>query len=925
MTTASTTASAPAASLPSSGRAIVKCVLSGDTVILRGKPVNGPPPEKTLSLANLIAPRLGTPSDPTKEEPGAFQSREFLRKLLVGKEVAYKIEYTTTTNNRDFGSLSLQPPGVEGETSVAKLLVKGGWVKVKQSEGKRAPSDEQVMLGELEAAAQVGQLGIWSPTNKARNMSYQPLADARAFVDEHKGNPVPAIVEQVRDGSNFRVALMLPGNNGDKFYQYVNLSLTGIKAPAYRQGVPNVEDLIEPYGEEAKYFVETRLLQREVKVLIEGATQNGGLMGTLLHPNGNISEALLAEGLATIVTWNIANVTGGPAKLRAAEQKGKDKKVRLWKNFVAKKSGPTKEFDAIVTRIFGPDSFTVVPAANPNGPERKIFLSSIRAPKQKDAKEAYYYQEAKEFLRHRLIGKTVHVTIDYVKPADQGFEERECATVINGSQNVAEALLSKGLAGVVRHRKDDDNRSSKYDDLLLAEDRALKAQKGMHSAKEPPAVRPANDASESAAKAKQFLPFMQRTGTTAGVVEYAASGSRFKVWIPSQNAKITLVLGGVRTPKNARNPGETGEPFGEEALAFANRKVLQRDVEVSIEGVDKVGGFIGNLFLVSQGAPRVNYAVSLLEAGLASVHDYSASQSSYAKDLYAAEKSAQDKKAGIWSIRDPLAEALAKEAAISTTDDDGKIDESMEVYVSEIGNAGSLYIQVVSSELNRLETLMSDFADFHAQKSAQPIAPYTPKAGDYVSAKFSADDAWYRARVKKVAENKTYHVIFIDYGNSETVPSSRIRPLDAKFSVMNLAAQAKEARLAYVTVPDLDADWGDVAYEKIRDDTEGRKLVASIVGRNQSTESSGTVMQVVLSPSTTKRPDASLNYGLVAEGLATLDRNVEKRFNAKTKGITIEKGTKNEVIASLLEAQELARKQRNGLWRYGDFMGDDTL
>lgn len=35
--------------------------------------------------------------------------------------------------------------------------------------------------------------------------------------------------------------------------------------------------------------------------------------------------------------------------------------------------------------------------------------------------------------------------------------------------NVAEALISKGFASTVRHRQDDDHRSSRYDDLLAAE------------------------------------------------------------------------------------------------------------------------------------------------------------------------------------------------------------------------------------------------------------------------------------------------------------------------------------------------------------------------------------------------------------------------------------------------------------------------
>jgi len=37
--------------------------------------------------------------------------------------------------------------------------------------------------------------------------------------------------------------------------------------------------------------------------------------------------------------------------------------------------------------------------------------------------------------------------------------------------NIAEALVSKGLVKVVRHRQDDDSRSAHYDDLLAAEQR----------------------------------------------------------------------------------------------------------------------------------------------------------------------------------------------------------------------------------------------------------------------------------------------------------------------------------------------------------------------------------------------------------------------------------------------------------------------
>lgn len=57
------------------------------------------------------------------------------------------------------------------------------------------------------------------------------------------------------------------------------------------------------------------------------------------------------------------------------------------------------------------------------------------------------------------------------------------------SSNVAEALVSKGLATVVRYRGDDDQRSAHYDELLSAETKASKAGKGVHCKKDRPVHR----------------------------------------------------------------------------------------------------------------------------------------------------------------------------------------------------------------------------------------------------------------------------------------------------------------------------------------------------------------------------------------------------------------------------------------------------
>ena len=53
---------------------IVKSVLSGDTIVVRGRPINGPPPERILSLAWISAPRI---SKADQEVP-----KLYLKKLI---------------------------------------------------------------------------------------------------------------------------------------------------------------------------------------------------------------------------------------------------------------------------------------------------------------------------------------------------------------------------------------------------------------------------------------------------------------------------------------------------------------------------------------------------------------------------------------------------------------------------------------------------------------------------------------------------------------------------------------------------------------------------------------------------------------------------------------------------------------------------
>merc|ERR1712179_376051 len=149
--------------------------------------------------------------------------------------------------------------------------------------------------------------------------------------------------------------------------------------------------------------------------------------------------------------------------------------------------------------------------------------------------------------------------------------------------------------------------SSKYDDLLAAEDKALKSNKGLHAKKEQTSRRIA-DVSGDVAKSKQFLPFLQRDRTMPGGVF------------------------------------QEGDPFGNEATTFIKEQIMQKEVEIEVETIDKGGNFIGWCF---DGIN--NISVQLLEEGFASAFIMGGDRSNYASQIQSAEESAKRRKVRRWA------------------------------------------------------------------------------------------------------------------------------------------------------------------------------------------------------------------------------------------------------------------------------------
>ncbi|KAK2836853.1 hypothetical protein FQN49_006656, partial [Arthroderma sp. PD_2] len=553
----------------------VKSVLSGDTVVLVH--VSNPTQERILSLAYVSAPRLKREGD----EPFAFQSREFLRELLVGKVVQFQVLYAIPTGaKREYGIVKI--PGTEGK-ELPELCVSEGWAKVREDAGRRDESEDAVTLlntlRELESRAKAGSKGVWAGEDNI-DMAYE-VKDPQELLGSLKGTQIDSVVEKVLSGDRFLIRLLV----SPKKHIQTLVVAAGIRAPATKRVNPSdgSEQPGEPYGDQAQMFVEMRLLQRKVKVTLLGLTPQNQLVGTVLHPVGNIAKFLLEAGLARCADHHSTLLGTEMAAFRQAEKAAKDGRKGLFTSHIAPKAAAAADTDVVVSRVLNADTIFL---RSKSGAEKKISLSSVRQPKPSDPKQAPFGADAKEFLRKKLIGKHVKVTINGKKPASEGFEEREVGTVLVGNANVAVSLVEAGYASVIRHRRDDDDRSPDYDSLLLAEEKAQKDEKGMWSSK-PPKVKQFQDYSESVQKAKMECSVLQRQKKVSGVVDFVKSGSRFTVLIPRDNAKLTFVLSGIRAPRSARNANEKSEPFGQEAHDFANRRCMQRDVEIDVETIDK--------------------------------------------------------------------------------------------------------------------------------------------------------------------------------------------------------------------------------------------------------------------------------------------------------------------------------------------------
>ena len=275
--------------------------------------------------------------------------------------------------------------------------------------------------------AQEAGRGVWLKGAKEehhiRNINWTP--DPRALYEAHKGQPIPAVVDQVRDGGTLRVELL----NGSEPLQHTSifLHLAGVQCPRtplplsvlqsqhdarVKEGKkpgarPEEEDAAEPFAIEAQEFTERVLLNRDVHVLLQGTDKLGNFFGTIQFPKGNISVKLLEKGFGKLVPWS-AQLTNNADELKAAEAKARASKLGVWSAADAEatsggSAGGLHDYQGKVVQVLSGDSLLI---QDNDGTERKVSLASIRAPRlgRRGDKDEPFALEAKEHMRSKLVG-----------------------------------------------------------------------------------------------------------------------------------------------------------------------------------------------------------------------------------------------------------------------------------------------------------------------------------------------------------------------------------------------------------------------------------------------------------------------------------------------------------------------------------------
>jgi staphylococcal nuclease domain-containing protein 1 len=295
-------------------------VHSGDSISV--KPTKGE--VVRVFFSHLKAPNLAKPNTNEQDQPWAWQAREFLRKILVGRKVRCEFDFSRfTKENKSMSFYSVFRTDSEKEKNVNIELLEQGLAAF---QSPRTDKDEMSAHLELytvaEKIAKDKKQGIYSPKAPG-NPNYADLISANrtkkkefsSFLVGQK--KLACVIEYVFAGNKFKVRIE---NNKCM----IPFSLLGIKVVTKDK---NNTELYDKLFNQALDYSNDHILQREGTCDIIQADRVGNYFGYLSFGNTNYACTLLKEGLA-VVNPNYSSLHVG--EFKKAEKEAESAKKGIW-------------------------------------------------------------------------------------------------------------------------------------------------------------------------------------------------------------------------------------------------------------------------------------------------------------------------------------------------------------------------------------------------------------------------------------------------------------------------------------------------------------------------------------------------------------------------------------------------------------------
>lgn len=703
------------------GQMIVKIrkISSGDTIICETRQQE----VIAVTLNGIQAPRIAR-SERGTEEFYAFEAREFLRKKWVGRYgrvVAHEEKETNNANRREddpkpyWGRIMVaQTDKFDASTEwydLSRLIVQSGFAIVKDnvfSAKDQTPAQLEYFqdLRQMQQLAVSKNLGKHSTANPEEHFRLIDRPNVEQFFAQWKGKKIPAVVDEVREGSTIRLEMNMHAVQEMKGFKtcLVFIHMAGIQSETMPKPITIQKREFEnrnPAGEftsemilrptegakRAKNITIKRLLHQDVEVRLDFCV-SGRLYGTVFFHKGDIAQFLLMEGMAHIVDWHLTKDKEAP--YHESENAARAKNKGVWSSGG---SGPGKKQIAMektqVTQVRSGDSVIL----HKDGKDEIYYLASIRCPRARNPRneassDEPWFFESKEFVRNALIGNDIKVKHEYNRPAPSRGDGRQITlhyiSILyreNGvEKNISEELVKHGLAELIQHRRD-DARAFNYAHLHVVQESAKSSGTGKWTSAKysAPEIIDYSDRKRGGGDEELFalrgkaVGFLQECGVEIdtrkrapkkevkdrtmsrefrGVVDYCVQATKLKITLIDEKPmrKIFLFLSGIKGYDKDPDHRE----ISDEANKLVKSLVQQKDVWVCLEGVDTWANFLGVVWTHD----KQNLAQKLLQLGYAEVFPPSAERSSFEAMLKEAEQGAKEAKAGRWKNWEPEPEPV---------------------------------------------------------------------------------------------------------------------------------------------------------------------------------------------------------------------------------------------------------------------------